>query len=312
MSHRIWGITITLAWLVMLGILVRDDILPYLLAQDPPAATIPDGNFQTAIFKDGGNRIGTSWVTTISPAESTTVHGITLLDVSGILPVAGIVPVRTIRLESTLSYNLNDKLDQFSFVLDTEGASARIDGERYDQEFACVAKIGEIKRRIALDASLTAYLSDTFRPFTLLKGLKVGQSWRMRVIDPFALLQSQETKFDVRLVRVTRREKIKHRGAEIECFRVETDQTVAWADDDGHVLRQEVTMPFLGRWIMIDEPFDAHARQNAKRDLVELRHADNSGLKNAASRLIDEAKNAASSIDTILHSEATDSAQDHD
>ncbi|MCB9853120.1 MAG: hypothetical protein H6819_08490 [Phycisphaerales bacterium] len=298
MTHRIWGISITIAWFVMLGLLIRRDVMPFWLAQEPPADSVPDGNFQTAILKEGGRRIGTSWVTTVNLAETKTVHGMTILDVSGIVPL-----MKTIRLESTLSYNEDDALDEFAFVLDTEGASARVTGERYSTEFACIAELGAIKRQISLDAGLTAYLSDTLRPFTLLKGLHVGQAWRMRVIDPFALLQSQEARFDVRLVRVTRKEKIKHRGTQIECFRVETEQTVAWADDDGRVLRQEVSMPFLGKWIMLDEPYDGRARQDAKRSAVESRannNNNNNDLRESAARLIEAAHNAAPDVETFF------------
>jgi phosphate transport system substrate-binding protein len=56
------------------------------MAQDPPADSIPNGNFQTAIVKEGDRRIGTSWVTTIGTADAPTVLGMTLLDVSGIVP----------------------------------------------------------------------------------------------------------------------------------------------------------------------------------------------------------------------------------
>lgn len=295
MTYRIWGISITLAWLVMLGFLIRQDVMPFWLAQEPPSDSIPDGNFQTAIMKEGGRRIGTSWVTTVNLAESKTVHGVTILDVSTIIPL-----MKSIRLESTLSYNDADILDEFTFLLDTEGASARVSGERYDMEFACIAELGTVKRQISLDARLTAYLSDTLKPFTLLKGLHVGQSWRMRVIDPLALLQSQEARFDVRLVRVTKKEKIKHRGEQAECYRVETDQTVAWADEEGRVLRQEVSMPFLGKWIMLDEPYDGRARQDAKRDILESRNSNTAGLRESAARLIEEARNAVPDRDAAL------------
>lgn len=285
MTYRIWGITITIAWLIMLGFLFKDDVIPFWMAQDPPADSIPDGNFQTAIFKDGGGRIGTSFVTTVSMAETTTVQGMTILDVSGIVPM-----MNQIRLESTLTYNADDALDEFKFLLDANGTSAQITGERYDKEFACIAQFGAIKRQISLDARLTAYLSDTLRPFTLLKGLEVGQSWRMRVLDPIALLQSQDARFDVRLVRVTKRETIKHREKQVECFRVETEQTVAWADDSGRVLRQEVMMPFLGKWIMLDEPYDDRIRQDARRALREARESESSALRESAARLLGEAR----------------------
>lgn len=300
MTHRIWGISITIAWLIMLSLLIRHDVMPFWTAQDPPADSIPDGNYQTAIIKEGGKRLGTSWLTTVDLAEMTTVHNITMLDVSGIIPF-----VQQIRLESTLSYNEDKALDEFTFLLDTDGASVRVSGERFDTEFACVAQFGAIKRQISLDARMTAYLSDTLKPFTLLKGLEVGQTWRMRVIDPLSLLQSQEVEFDVRLVRVTRKETIKYRGHPVECFRVESDQTVAWADESGRVLRQEIVLPLLGKWVLLDEPYDDQARQRAKRELVLSRNANNSSLRESASQLIDAAKTASQDVDSVLNFRTT-------
>lgn len=287
MTHRIWGISITIAWLIMLGFLIKRDVAPFWFAQDPPADSIPDGRFQTAIMKEGGSRIGTSWVNTVDLAESKTVHGLTILDVSGIIPV-----INRIKLESTLTYNPGDVLDNFTFVLDTDGASARVTGERYDTEFACIAEFGAVKRQISLDARLTAYLSDTLKPFTLLKGLHVGQTWRMRVLNPIALLQSQEASFDLRLVQVTKKEKIKYRGESVECFRVESEGTVAWADESGRVIRQEVVMPLLGKWIMLDEPYDDLARQKAKHGAAPKRQSEHSKLRDSAVHLIHAARAA--------------------
>ncbi len=38
---------------------------------------------------------------------------------------------------------------------------------------------------------------------------------------------------------------------------------MAWADDRGRVLRQEIQMP-IGKWVLVDEPFDASARAKAR------------------------------------------------
>src|SRR5690606_2921911 len=101
-------------------------------------------------------------------------------------------PVITqLRFESSLQYDGDDKLDEFHFWLDTDVASARIEGDRYGDEFACIAQLGPHKREISLDARLSAYLSDSMRPFTQLGGLTVGQTWRMRVLDPIALVRGE-------------------------------------------------------------------------------------------------------------------------
>lgn len=295
MTHRILGILITIVWIVMLTALVQRDVMPFWRAQDPPSAAVPPGDYQVAIVHENGRRLGTSWVTTLRLAETTTVHGMTVIDLTGILPV-----VSRLRLESTLSYDKNDALDEFQFRLDTDVASAKIAGERYDTEFACIAEIGPHKRQMSLDARLSSYLSDSMRPFTHLGGLTVGQSWRLRVLDPMALIRGEEPRFNVQLVRVTKRETIEHRGEKIECFRIETERTTAWADDTGRVLRQEVVIPFLGTWNMLDEPFDSEARQAARQAIYELRKKTDGDLREEAARLMDEADRAADDLDEMI------------
>jgi len=260
MNNRIAGLTITAVWLVLMALLLTRDVIPYWYAQEPPADRIPRTNHQVAIFNAAGDRVGTSWVRTVRNAQAQSVFGSTLIDmerVSNILPVQGLL-----RLESTLTYNEDNDLDDFLFIMDAGGMIAKVHGERYNEEFACLAEFGQFKRQLALDARMSSFISDGMRPFTHLSGLDVGHTWRLRLLDPIALLTEREVRFRVQLVRVTARETIEHHGEDVECFRIETEQTVAWADDDGHIIRQEVTIPLLGRWTMIDEPYDDAARRS--------------------------------------------------
>ena len=49
-------------------------------------------------------------------------------------------------------------------------------------------------------------------------------------------------------------------------------------------------MPFLGKWIMLDDPFDDRSRQEAKRTARLARESDNVSLRDEAARLLGEAK----------------------
>jgi hypothetical protein len=69
--------------------------------------------------------------------------------------------------------------------------------------------------------------------------------------------------FKVQLAEVKRRETIHHSGKDTECFRIETDGTVAWADKAGRVLRQEVRIPILGCFVLTDEAFDRSSYNQA-------------------------------------------------
>jgi len=266
--NRAFGILVTLAWLVCMAALIQRDVLPYWLAQEPPARAIPPGEYQVAIETEDGRRLGTTWVTTTPSPTQTTVHSLTHLEIGGairLLPAVGDVFVNT-----GLTYPEGEALRDFSFLMETALLSARVRGYRYHNDFSCEVNVGAIKKTLSFDGELSKYLGDSIRPFTHLEGLHVGQSWRLRSIDPLSLLQGGDVELSTKLVKVTRRERIDHRGETVDCFRIETEDTTAWADDSGRILRQELRIPLLGTWIMSDEPFDPKARRRAKETLRRL------------------------------------------
>ncbi len=265
---RTLGITITLVWLACMAALFQRDILPYCQAQDPPAQLVPDGDYQVAIFNGSNQRVGTTWVTTIRLKESTTIHSLTQLDVrqvSSMLPFSG-----HLYLTTDLTYSPKGELNEFVFVLDSSAVQGRIQGVRYDREFACKATAGPITQTLVLDAEISKCLGDSLRPFTHLEGLHVGQSWQLRIIDPFSMISGGAAEFSKKLVKVTAREPIEHENRTVECFKIESDDIVAWANDSGRILRQEVKIPLLGKWTMTDEPFDEleKRRANAERQTL--------------------------------------------
>jgi hypothetical protein len=103
-----------------------------------------------------------------------------------------------------------------------------------------------------------------------LKNLRVGQRWRLRLLDPIPFLQSGKFDLQIRLATVAAREPIEHEGRRTECFRVETEGARAWVDDSGRVLRQAVQVPLLGKWTLTDEPYDPKARARALAEVNKL------------------------------------------
>ncbi len=266
--NRAVGILVTLVWLVCMAALIHRDVLPYWLAREPPATAIPPGAYQVAIQTEDGRHVGTTWVTTTPSPTQITVHSLTHLDVAGairLLPAVGDVIVDT-----SLSYQEGEHLRDFSFLMESGLLSARVHGYRYHNEFSCEAVVGSLRKTLSFDGELSKYLGDSIRPFTHLEGLHVGQSWRLRSIDPLSLLQGGDVELSTKLVNVTCREYIDHGGETVDCFRIETEDTTAWADDTGRILRQEMRIPLLGTWIMTDEPFDPDARRRAKSTLRRL------------------------------------------
>lgn len=260
--NRIIGSLLALTWIVAMAALVQRDVLPFWTAREAPNELLPAGDYQIAILSASGFRIGTTW---ISATQSPTaiVSSTTVLEagkVAGMLPITG-----TWLLGTDLSYDAKGRLDHFHFTLTTPAVTGEVDAERIERDFSVLARLGDMKKSMLLDGELSRYLSETLRPFTHLGGLHVGQSWRIRLLDPFALLRSSSVEFQTILARVTRTESIDHRGSYVRCFCVESPAAKAWVDSSGRVLRQEVQLPLVGKWTLLDEPVDSDARKSAVR-----------------------------------------------
>lgn len=277
--NRTFGIIVSLAWLLSMTALIQRDVLPFWQAQDPPSQPIPPGTFQVAIHTEGGHRVGTTWLESNPSSINAVVRSMTRLNVGA---VSKVLPMFSdLFLKTDLTYGQDATLDGFVFKLDTAALSAVVTAVRYEQEYACKARIGNIVKTMSFDSELSKYLGDSLRPFTHLKGLHVGQSWRLRLLDPLALLKGKTLEFSTQLVTVTKRETIEHRSRPIECYRIETDGTVAWADDSGRVVRQEIQIPFLGKWILTDEPYNAEARKKALQAVKHLQNKSSGGRRSA-------------------------------
>ncbi len=262
--NRLLGALIVVLWLVALSAVLVRDVVPYWRTQSPPSGKMPSGDYQTGIYTAGGERIGTSWTSLNPQPDMLTVHSNTLLD--GRLPLPTAV-VASLSIDSTFSVSAPDnRLVGFELTLRHDGEQvAELRGHQVGEDYACVAQVGELTRHFSLDARATSVLTESLRPFNHLPNLRVGQSWRIRMLDPVALLRDQTAATVPQLVRVTGRETIDHGGLAVACFRIETDGATAWADDTGRVLRQRVELPLLGRFELRDEPFDQAARAKARR-----------------------------------------------
>lgn len=252
--NRILGMVIVGVWLVAMAALVRRDVLPYWLADEAPPTFAANAQYQYAIHNTAKKRIGTSWVTSVVGPQLTTVRSTTRFDLRGL---AGILPHEgTVYLDTDLTYAAGSVLEEFRFTLSGAGVPIQILGERYGNDYACTAEIGETRTTLPLDTRQSEALGELLRPFTHLENLHVGRTWRMRLFDPFALIKSGSVEFTTQLVTVTARETIVHQGRSVDCYRIEMPDAAAWADDQGRVLRQEVRLPLLGRWTISLEPFD--------------------------------------------------------
>jgi hypothetical protein len=263
------------------------DIVPEWWAGDPPLTDVqtlslenPERRIQIGIYDAGGRRIGQAWTVAKRSNEVISVSSLTSL---GPVSLPGAVEAARIRIDTELTYrNRDSRID--GMRLRVHGLPLPIDltGEILpSDEFPISYKIGSTDGRLVLTANATRALGDIVRPFDRMRDLYVGQTWRLRLIDPLAHVlnpsDTEEIRFETMLVRVTELVQIEHRGKKESCFLVVAGRSRAWvAEDDGRVLRQEVIVPLFGRLTMLDEPYIEAEYRAAQQNLrmIELRTPD--------------------------------------
>jgi hypothetical protein len=265
--YRLFAIAAVVVWLGAMAALVRRDVWPAWTAQDFPElkpgelikSTRPQEQF--GLFRGDGERIGTAWGTvSVSAGETLSITGTVLL--TG-LPLM----LRDIRVETSTEFDAQGELDNFSLdVFGVPMTTIRVRGERHGIYFPCDIQVGPLHRQANLEMSASRMIGESLRPFTFLPSLRVGQSWRMQILDPISAAISRRAEFTSVIATVTAKEVIYHNGESIECFVVQTapQQSKAWVDATGRVVRQEVEMPGMGRVVVKDEPYDERAREKAR------------------------------------------------
>lgn len=274
MLNRWIGILTLAAMLVANAAIFTRDVLPHWLPAEPPptdAVTLGQNErrtVQVGIYNEAGRSLGTSWT-----EASRSIFGIVTVTTTTMLePLllpSGIKTPR-VRVETQLVYR-DDKplIDELTFEMHGLGMPISLEGAAMPtREFACKWRVGPHTGDILLDTPAPEALGDVIRPFDRLPGLYVGQSWRLKLLDPLAQMipsiKDVGLELEPVVIRVTGKTTIEHRGREVEVFVVEGNGAKAYAADDGRVLRQEVNIPFLGRLILLDEPYDEEARENAR------------------------------------------------
>lgn len=267
--YRLSSIGVVLLWLSAMVALIARDVWPAWTAQDPPPITaqrlaqIVDEQEQFGLLDTKGRQIGTAWSNVTATGPNTNIYGT--------MQVRELPLLSDILIETLTVFDGEGGLD--SFELDVHGVpltTIRVRGERRGIYFPCELQVGLLRREANLDLSASRMIGESLRPFTFLPALEVGQSWRMQVLDPLAAAMNQQTRFTPVIARVTRIETLELAGKGlIECFVVETSphQAVAWVDRQGRVVQQQVEMPALGRVTVVQQPYDAGARQEAREQM---------------------------------------------
>ena len=274
MLNRWIGILTGFFMILANAAIIYRDVLPGWLAGDPPpseARLLQPGEHravQVGIYDAHGRTVGTSWTLSNRVGEAGTVAVKTTTLLEPIFLPGGITTPR-VSIETGVNYSgTTGAVDTLDFKMFGLGIPISLRCEAMPSgEFPCDWQVGADTGTLGLDSRVPAALGDVIRPFQRLPNLYVGRSWRLDLLDPLARILPQLGQTGLALepvvIRVTGRQKIEHQGTLVDAFVVESGDTVAWAAPDGRVLRQEVTLPLLGKLILLDEPYDEHAHRAA-------------------------------------------------
>jgi len=263
---RTVGWLVTPIWLLAMGWLVNHDIVPHWTASPPPALRPTDwlrdrgARSQFTIYDEFGE-MGSVWTDYLVDERSIRRDDLVWIDR---LPM-DLAPVR-IGVESV--FTGEGVLDEFTIRLETTGAGragAKLHGERFHSDFSFTFESGPIERAFKIPLVDGGLVSGAFHPFGMLTNLRVGQRWRMQVVNPIAMLTGVGDQFIPLLVEVTGEQRIPTAFGGVNCLVVESPNAKAWVDAAGVVQVQEMTLPVIGTMrIEREADFDEAAYESAR------------------------------------------------
>lgn len=275
--YRLLSVGIVVVWLGAMVALFMRDVYPAWTAQDAPPMTMEQfvsanqREQQVGIYDAKGKRLGTAWSDLFTTGATTGIRGT--------VHVEGISLVPQVLIETSIEFDADGALDNFNLdVFGVPMTTIRIRGERHGIYFPCTIQVGPIHRQANLEMAASRLLGDSFRPFSYLPTLEVGQSWRMQVIDPVSAVLGGSTRFVPLVAQVTGKETIDVNGKPVECFVVRTHpgKATAWVGENGRVYVQEVDVPGMGTLTVREEAYDDAERDHAR---ALMRKSYNSGQR---------------------------------
>lgn len=269
---RTVGWLVTPIWLLAMTWLVAHDIAPHWTASAPPAMQsgdwISEGTKIQFTLYDEFGPMGSVWTDYLVDPSSIRRDDLIWIDR---LPV-DLAPLR-ISVESV--FTAQGVLDEFSIRLETGRgglAPIRLHGERFHADFSFTLESGPLERAFKIPLVESGLFSGAFHPFGALTNLRVGQRWRMQVVNPISLVTGIGNQFIPLLVEVTGEERLETPEGSVNCFLIESPSARAWVDAHGNVRAQEMTLPLLGKMrLQRETQFDEKAYIAAKSDSTAFR-----------------------------------------
>jgi len=258
------GLLIVPAWLAAMSWLVSHDVIPGWTALDPPPVRAmnsrPNGLEQAQFtISDEFGPVGSVWTSYRIDDRTFRRDDMILIER---LPV----DIAPLRITAGSDFAPDGALDEFTIRLETEDADVRLHGERFPADFSFRLESGTIDRAFKVPLSDGGLIADPFHPLVEMRELRVGDKWRMQVVNPLALLTGVGNRFLPVLVEVTGEERIQTPAGDRNCMVIESPSAKAWVDAQGLVQVQEVTMPWGGAYRIVREPrFNETAHAQARQ-----------------------------------------------
>lgn len=252
-------------WLLAMSWLVANDILPHWTASQPPPVQagdwLADGNRIQFTLSDELGPMGSVWTEYL--VDSRSIRRDDLIWVER-LPL-DIAPLR-ISVDSV--FTAQGVLDEFSVQLEAGGAGQgriRLHGERFHSDFSFTLESGPVEKAFKIPLVDSGLFSGAFHPFGALTDLRVGQRWRMQVVNPISMLTGMGNEFIPLLVEVTGEERVRTAAGDVNCYVIDSPNARAWVDARGNVVAQEMRLPMLGTMrLERSRVFDEAAHRDAR------------------------------------------------
>lgn len=226
--------------------LVVHDIVPHWTASAPPPVQagewLADGSRIQFTLSDDLGDMGSVWTEYLMDSRSIRRDDLIWLER---LPL----DIAPLRISVNSVFTADGVLDEFSVQLETGGAGRgrmRLHGERFHSDFSFTLESGPLEKAFKIPLVEGGLFSGAFHPFGALTNLRVGQRWRMQVVNPISMLTGIGNEFIPLLVEVTGEERVQTAHGDVNCFIIDSPNARAWVDARGSVVAQEMTLPMLG------------------------------------------------------------------
>jgi hypothetical protein len=234
---RVVRLGVVAAWLILVGILVRDHFAAPAPAPGPPAATasslpVPDESWMGVYMHD--RKIGYSHERVVA-----TEDGYRFAEDS-LLRLTVMDAEQTVRAHIDATTGRDYALQSFSLSLQSGLGALKATGTVDAGKVNLSLQTAGDETRQQLDIDGPIYLPATARALFASTGLKAGEARTLQVFDPSAMRHSPME------VRVQGRDKVVVGGRSVPAWRMRESfrgaESTVWMDDAGQVLREEGPM----------------------------------------------------------------------